>query len=61
VAVGDFDGDGHADLAVGVPKETVTLFQQGAISIFYGALYSDGFESGDPCLWSGTSPGDPGC
>jgi FG-GAP repeat len=42
LAVGDFDGDGYDDLAVGIPREDVTLpsgtFQQlGAVALFYGS------------------------
>lgn len=38
VAAGDFNGDGFADLAVGVPGETVSGFASaGAIHVFYGS------------------------
>ena len=37
LAAGDFNGDNFADLAVGVPGETVTADGQGAVSIIYGS------------------------
>lgn len=43
LAWGDFDGDGHADLAVGVPRARVLMFdgitvrRGGAVVIFYGS------------------------
>lgn len=57
VASGDFDGDGHADLAVGVPGESGARASSGAVSVLYGAStypsYRDDF-------WSQDSPGVPG-
>ncbi|MCH9646757.1 MAG: FG-GAP-like repeat-containing protein [Deltaproteobacteria bacterium] len=40
LAVGDFDGNGRADLAVGVPgdEEFKTFADEGAIQIFYGRI-----------------------
>ena len=61
LAAGDWNGDGHADLAVGVPHETESFLQQGAVSIFYGVLFADGFETSETCRWSLSSPGDPNC
>lgn len=37
LAVGDFDGDGWDDLAVGVPGETVGAVGAGAVQILYGS------------------------
>jgi hypothetical protein len=38
LATGDFDGDGRADLAVGVPGEVITtVFQAGSVTILYGS------------------------
>lgn len=61
LAAGDWNGDGHADLAVGVPHETASLLHQGAVSIFYGVLFADGFETSETCRWSLSSPADPNC
>jgi hypothetical protein len=53
LASGDFDGDGHADLAIGSPLEDeVGIFDAGAETVLYGALFADGFETGDTGQWS---------
>ena len=53
LAAGDFDGDGHADLAVGAPLESEAgLPQVGTATVLYGALFADGFESGEFTYWS---------
>jgi hypothetical protein len=52
---GDFDGDGHADLAVGAWSESDgALPSVGSVTVLYGGLYSDGFGNGglDPTYWS---------
>jgi hypothetical protein len=37
LAAGDFNGDGHADLVVGVPEEDIgTLSNAGAVNVIYG-------------------------
>ncbi len=36
-AVGDFNGDGIGDVAVGSPGETVTVSEQGAVNVVYGS------------------------
>lgn len=49
LAVGDFDGDGRADLAVGVPNESIgSLLGVGIVNVLYGAnggLNSTGDQS----------------
>jgi hypothetical protein len=62
LAAGDFDGSGHADLAIGavsVNGETApgsTGVDAGAVYTLYGALLADGFESGETTLWSAAVP-----
>jgi len=49
LAAGDFDGDGHADLAVGAPDEQAGgQLRSGAVWVLRGSLYADGFEDGGP-------------
>ncbi|MBP7587012.1 MAG: FG-GAP repeat protein [Thermoanaerobaculia bacterium] len=54
LATGDFDGDGHADLAIGVPYRHINGAGEdvGRESVLYGALFSDGFYYGFPYYWS---------
>lgn len=54
----DFNGDGFADLAVGVPGEEVLFDQAGAVSVLYGSP-SGPTADGDQ-LWSQASPGIEG-
>lgn len=57
LATGDFDRDGHPDLAVGLPYRNVgALPDAGAMSVLFGALFSDGFEGGSAGDWSTTAP-----
>ena len=53
LAAGDFDGDGHADLAIGAPIESeADLAGVGTATILYGALFADGFEGTGFLYWS---------
>ncbi|HEV8239387.1 MAG TPA: FG-GAP repeat protein, partial [Thermoanaerobaculia bacterium] len=53
LASGDFDGDGHADLALGSPLEDQDgIADVGAETVLYGALFADGVETGNTSLWS---------
>ena len=45
LAAGDFDGDGHADLAIGAPNLNLTASDDGGDFVIYGSLFSDGFEA----------------
>lgn len=54
LAVGDFDGDGHDDLAIGVPREnfedpTPIRYDVGVVHVLYGT--DDGLSSDDEDLW----------
>jgi hypothetical protein len=52
LAVGDFDDDLHADLAVGAPYDGGI----GGVMVLYGALFADNFETGTTALWSAAVP-----
>lgn len=60
--IGDFDGDGVGDVAIGVPGERVAVgldnFGEGAVAVLYGTptgLSADGNQR-----WDEDSPGVPG-
>jgi len=56
---GDFNGDGFADLAVGVSWEDVDSAQEaGAINVIYGS--ASGLASSGNQLWTQDSPGIKG-
>ncbi len=59
LAAGDFDGNGHDDLAIGaVQVEGIhpggSPVTSGAVYSLYGALFSDGFENNNVTRWSGS-------
>lgn len=55
----DFDADGYADLAVGVPLESIgRSADAGAVNVVYGT--ADGLRSDGDQLWHQGSPGVPG-
>ncbi|MFB2881960.1 FG-GAP repeat protein [Floridanema aerugineum] len=59
LAVGDFNGDGRDDLAIGVPEEDVgTINSAGAVNILYGS--STGLTPMGNQLWTQDSPGVQG-
>ena len=50
LAVGDFDGDGHDDLAVGVPSDSVKgTAGAGSVQVFYG--FAGGLSTGNDEVW----------
>jgi FG-GAP repeat protein len=58
---GDFDGDGFADLAIGVSHETIGTSgeqAQGAVNVIYGS--SSGLSSNGDQFWNQDSPGIEG-
>jgi hypothetical protein len=55
LAAGDFDGDGHDDLAVGAPWKNVSGTDSGAVTILYGS--PAGLEAEGSQFWSQESPG----
>jgi hypothetical protein len=55
LAAADFDGDGFADLAVGVPGEDTAASRDGGVNVIYGSAAGLA-EAGDQ-LWSQDSPG----
>jgi hypothetical protein len=62
LAVGDFDGDGHDDLAVGASEEDVgpegsEIEDGGQVHVIYGS--ADGLKSGGNQVWRQNSPGIP--
>ena len=55
VAIGDFDGDGHSDVASGIPGEDVSgVSDAGAVTVLYGT--SSGITTEGSTQWS--SAGD---
>ena len=55
----DFNGDGFADLAVGVPSEDVGEMEDaGAVNVLYGSV--TGLSSASNQLWTQDTPGVPG-
>lgn len=58
LAVGDFDGDGFADLAVGVSLEDVgAVVDAGAVNVLYGS--ADGLTGAGSQLFTQDTPGVP--
>ncbi len=56
LAQGDFNGDGFADLAIGVPNEDVgVVLNAGAVNVLYGS--AAGLASTGNQLWAQSSPG----
>ncbi len=59
VAVGNFDGDQYADLAIGLPGETINgRAAAGGVVVLYGTF--DGLDTAGAQLWNQAVPGVPG-
>jgi hypothetical protein len=61
LAAGDFNADGRADLAVGVPSENATagmVYGPGVVHVLYGS--ASGLTAAGSQLWSQDSPGVAG-
>jgi len=57
VAIGDFDGDGRGDIAVGVWSRWLDGYSAvGAVQVLFGGLCSDTFERGDTSMWTAKTP-----
>ena len=53
----DFNGDGYADLAIGVPRDNISLvLDAGAVNVLYGT--ASGLTSANSQLWTQTMAGD---
>jgi hypothetical protein len=58
LAVGDFDGDGADDLAIGSPGEDLNAVSNaGSVTVLYGAF--DGLDPGTGELWTQNTAGVP--
>jgi hypothetical protein len=57
MALGDIDGDGWTDLAVGLPARPYDGSPNaGIVQILFGAQFADGIENGDLGMWSTQLP-----
>ncbi len=55
LATGDFDGNGYADLAIGIPNADIAANDQGAVCVLYGS--STGLSAAGIQLWHQDSDG----
>jgi hypothetical protein len=60
LGIGDFDGNGFDDLAIGAPRESTVAVGNGAEWVIYGTWpplpFADGFELGNTSRWSSKYP-----
>jgi hypothetical protein len=55
LAASDFNDDGYADLAVGIPEEDIgTIYNAGAVAVLYGT--ADGISVTGNQFWHQSSP-----
>jgi hypothetical protein len=54
LATGDFDGNGFADLVIGMPNYDGGALDTGAEAVLYGSLFANGFEDNGTGFWSQT-------
>ncbi|MFF2852472.1 FG-GAP-like repeat-containing protein [Streptomyces sp. NPDC058001] len=60
IDLGDINGDGHLDLAIGVPGEDLTGGrEQGAVTILYGAADGSGISAEGSVAFNQDTPGVP--
>ena len=60
LAVGDFDGDGRDDLAIGVPDEDIgSIVNAGSVNVIYGSL-GVGLTAASNQSWHQNTPGIAG-
>ena len=51
LAVGDYDGDGKADLAIGIPwRDVLGVADAGAVAVVYGSSF--GLDANDSEVWT---------
>jgi hypothetical protein len=60
LAAGDFDADGFADLAIGIPYEDWSGGNEGAVQVMYGTATGPGVVSPNDELWTAGAGGAAG-
>jgi hypothetical protein len=60
LTAGDFDADGYADLAIGIPYEDWSGIYEGAVQVMYGSASGPSVVSPDDELWTAGGGGIAG-
>jgi hypothetical protein len=60
LAAGDFDADGYADVAIGIPGEDWTGSDEGGVHVMYGTTSGPGVTSPDDEIWTAGRAGAAG-